>query len=423
MKAKKRKKSRIGFIDILLFSLLFFCIFGQRLVLPVAGQTPAVFPLVMVTMLIMVLTKKFTLHIGRLILFSLFMMIAYLPVLFNSSFSMTSYVYVFLLYIPFLIKFEIQEEWKIKYLKKFQSAVLFTAFFGIVQFVLQAAGMEFFDPMSFINPEFIQTGYNTTYPIAYDSPISKPNGGFYLEPSMFSQFLALGIIVELIFFKRWNRVFVFFIAILLSFSGTGLLLLAVFSIPLLLRLKLKHLVLILGIASIAGYFFFTSEFGELTTGRTQEYKSQSSSFSIRITNPFLAVFQSDENELLLGHGAGQSTTDHFPFDTNFTVIPKLWYEYGLFSTLIFMIFLFSSVFAKNRNILISALFFMYLFLSGSLLQPQTVFLMYFIINIANIKKVEELKFTKKKHNILRSKIALTKTFKLKIVKKREVTPN
>ena len=94
--------------------------------------------------------------------------------------------------------------------------------------------------------------------------------------------------------------------------------------------------------------------------------------------------------MLIGHGPGQTERTQFPFEANFTVIPKLWYEYGFLPMVIFMLFLIHCIFSRNITILAAAIFIMYTFLSGSLLQPQTIYFTYFMLTISNFTFTEEL---------------------------------
>ncbi|MGG0554894.1 hypothetical protein ABEY55_20175 [Priestia aryabhattai] len=391
MRDTRIKKPKITVEGLFLSLLLFFSTFGQRIVIPLGGQQIAlIFPVAIAAFIIMLFSKKFSVYTVRLFLFTLFWTFALSFLLFQKAYSATSILFLLMLYLPFLFKFELEDELKIKYLKRFQNIVLFTAFFGIFQFASQAAGMTFTDPLSVLPSNLIQLGYNTTYPITYGSPISKPNGGFYLEPSLFSQFLAVSIIIEILFFKRWTRIFILFVAIVTSFSGTGLTIIVILGIPLLFKLKPKQALAVIIAGALVAIVFFNSEYGSVTSGRADEYNSQNSSFSIRFINPFKTIFLDDQKDVLIGHGPGQTERTQFPFEANFTAIPKLWYEYGFFPMIIFMLFLMHCIFSRNITILAAAIFIMYTFLSGSLLQPQTIYFTYFMLIISNFTLAEEL---------------------------------
>ncbi|MEH6855920.1 hypothetical protein COE67_04835 [Priestia megaterium] len=385
------KKPKITLEGLFLSLLLIFSTFGQRIVIPLGGQQMAlIFPVTIAFFLIMLFSRKFSLYTMRLLLFTLFWVLALSFLLFQEAYSATSILFLLMLYLPFLFKFEFEDELKLKYLKRFQNIVLFTAFFGIFQFASQAAGMTFTDPLSVLPSNLIQLGYNTTYPITYGSPISKPNGGFYLEPSLFSQFLAVSIIIEVLFFKRWTRVFILFVAIVTSFSGTGLTILMILGVPLLFKLKFKQALAVIVAGTLVAIVFFNSEYGSVTSGRADEYNSQNSSFSIRFINPFETIFLDEQKDVVIGHGPGQTERTQFPFEANFTAIPKLWYEYGFLPMIIFMMFLMHCIFSRNITILTAAIFIMYTFLSGSLLQPQTIYFTYFMLIISRFTLTEEL---------------------------------
>ena len=63
--------------------------------------------------------------------------------------------------------------------------------------------------------------------MGYGSHEYRANGVFLLEPSFFSQVLAVGIVAELCTFGRLSRLALFGLALIVSYSGTGLIVLAV----------------------------------------------------------------------------------------------------------------------------------------------------------------------------------------------------
>ncbi|MEH7072154.1 hypothetical protein V7034_28545, partial [Priestia megaterium] len=139
MRDTRIKKPKITVEGLFLSLLLFFSTFGQRIVIPLGGQQIAlIFPVAIAAFIIMLFSKKFSVYTVRLFLFTLFWTFALSFLLFQKAYSATSILFLLMLYLPFLFKFELEDELKIKYLKRFQNIVLFTAFFGIFQFASQA---------------------------------------------------------------------------------------------------------------------------------------------------------------------------------------------------------------------------------------------------------------------------------------------
>ena len=100
------------------------------------------------------------------------------------------------------------------------------ALIGVAQFVGQfvfGADIAFFLDKHL--PENVTvSGYNSLIPLYWDSPVYKSNGVFFLEPSFLSQYMAVAIILELLFFSNWKRVVLYAAAMFASFSGTGMVL-------------------------------------------------------------------------------------------------------------------------------------------------------------------------------------------------------
>jgi hypothetical protein len=69
-------------------------------------------------------------------------------------------------------------------------------------------------------------GYNRMNPLYWGTTLLKSNGLFFLEPSFFCQFLAIGVIAELLLGSRLLRLFLMGSGLVVSYSGTGLTMLA-----------------------------------------------------------------------------------------------------------------------------------------------------------------------------------------------------
>ena len=92
----------------------------------------------------------------------------------------------------------------------------------------------------------IQQGYHFEIPLDFRTSIRKSNGVFFLEPSHFSRALALAILLEVSYTRSIVRLTALVGALILTFSGTGLIVLAAGS-PLLLRyLDVRLLALVRG---------------------------------------------------------------------------------------------------------------------------------------------------------------------------------
>lgn len=314
----------------------------------------------------------------------------------NSSpfFSLNSLLLLFVLYSPSVFVFD--ENRYLKALSHFHKAMFIFSMIGILQFFLQLLDIYIINWWSILPERMIISTFNFQIPIQWGSSLYKSNGLFFLEPSFFSQFVALAIIIELNLLKKYWRLLVFIPALLFSFSGTGLLLLIIGSLPLVPRGKWKQVVALLLIFTILGSIFFTSEYGQYVTRRLEEFSTRGSSAYLRFVSPFTNywefIHREDTVSIFLGKGPGSSNRYKWatPVEPNFFV--KVFVEYGLIGIL-FLIYIIQIFFNKKPFWLSSSIFFTMAFLSGgSILVPQIIAIFYGIhilhtdLAINNIRK-------------------------------------
>jgi hypothetical protein len=307
---------------------------------------------------------------------------------YSKSFSIQSLLLLLGLYFPTIFTFKAGKQ--LIALKGFQMIILFIAIIGIVQFLLQFIGFPFRDWLSFIPAENIIYNYNYAIPISYGSSIYKSNGIFPAEPSFFSQLIALSIFIEVYVFQKYKRLLVLFPALLLSFSGTGLILLAVGLIPLLLTLKWNKLLIIGTITIITLSIFFSTGFAGYTFNRIREFQDPNTSGYIRFISPFtsyIQFFHEKGNTPVFWWGMGSGVSDDVAWNTPTYLNPlmKLLIEYGL-SGLLFFSYLIYVFFSGQSLWLALTLFTCYSILSGGLLTPQ-ITVLYFLILIFHKKPI------------------------------------
>lgn len=228
----------------------------------------------------------------------------------------------------------------------FASCAVLVAAAGIVQFFAQFVFSPawLFDYTPLI-PEAVRASgqWNTVNPVSNwvqaDGYWIKSNGFFLREASMFSLLLALGIVCELALGARRWALAVLAAGLVLSYSGSGLLCLAVaMAFPFGARTLLR----ILGLAACAGLAVLL--LGDAlnlsyTVNRLAEFGSERSSAYCRFIHPAVAVASAlDTNpwSALLGHGPGSMTRAGATcVDLHQPTYGKLLFEYGLLGALAF----------------------------------------------------------------------------------------
>lgn len=214
----------------------------------------------------------------------------------------------------------------------FGNVALFCAIAGIVQFYAQF----------FVHEEWLfnfhqhlpwrlqgAVGFNTVIPVG---ELYKSNGFFLREPSHFSLLMALALVLELNGARRVLRMIGFALGLLLSYSGTGLLALA---IGLLFPLGRRTIVAAFG-AALAGLLalWLLGDVLNLqfTLDRVAEFGSPRSSAYARYVAPVVRMVEEIDSlpwSTWVGQGPGtiqRSGRGLQSFDPTWA---KLLYEYGL----------------------------------------------------------------------------------------------
>ncbi|HET6146495.1 MAG TPA: hypothetical protein VFH68_03125 [Polyangia bacterium] len=218
-------------------------------------------------------------------------------------------------------------------------------------------------------------GFNTVIPVGGHY---KSNGFFFREPSGFSFLMALALVMECLGRRRAPRIVVFALALLLTYSGTGLLALVIGALVPPHRKTLGRLVLLAAIGGVAFWLLDDALNLSFTLGRLDEFGSERSSGYIRYIAPGRLLAETASAEpvtLWLGHGPGSISRKEAGFEFHDPTWAKLIFEYGLlgfvaFVTLFLMALRRSAAPLRVRAMLFAA----WLVMGGHLLSPEQNFL-------------------------------------------------
>jgi hypothetical protein len=228
----------------------------------------------------------------------------------GSTESLTSFFYLFTIYGFYVFKLRdgllVQEE----AFDLFQRLMMIAAVGGIAQFCLQfVLPLDLLFPLeTFVPPDFLFGGefYNVIIPLTYGAQIYKSNGIIFLEPSFFSQFLAVAVLIELLGRQRVLRLALYGGGLLVAYSGTGLLLIALLTPYILLRRGNLHL-LLFGLGAVLLLVVSASALNlDTVLNRVGEFSSEDSSGFARFVSPFYLFrdFMMTPEDFFLGHGPG-----------------------------------------------------------------------------------------------------------------------
>jgi hypothetical protein len=311
-------------------------------------------------------------EIFRLSFFLLFIgYIGLVQVLHDEPFSPGSMLLLATLYVAYAFYLPERRTSTARALDFFLGLAICLALAGIVQYAVQFAfGQRYAFPIeNFVPNAFVVQGFHALAPIAYGETTYRVNGFFFAEPSFFSQFMAVAIVVELLSRNRMPLVALYGLALLLTYSGTGVLLLAICG-PLILITR-RHAGLLW--MSLAGLVLFAALGSYLDldklTGRVGEFDSVHSSAYARFLGGF-DLFERylwpEPMKVLFGFGAGQfpDYSIRMPFPVAEMTLFKMIFEYGIIGAAIYFAFVFYCVFRSTAPAIVRLAIALTLLLNG-----------------------------------------------------------
>jgi hypothetical protein len=310
--------------------------------------------------------------------------------------SWASYLNVVLIYACYIMVAPDEAEFD-RAILLFRSFMLIITCAGIAQFFGQAVikGPTLFTFVGIFPTKILSHGFNYVIPVPGLGGFNKSNGFFLVEPSSFSQLTALAIIIELEFFRPSWRLALYALGLLLSFSGTGLLLF-LFVVPLYIVRRgwggiLLLAVPVVGVAAAA----LAGPKLQGLMARVTEFGSDHSSGFARFLSPFFLIddylFPRFDTTLFgMGPGGIEPYFKIAAYQIHDPTWGKLIFEYGLIGTIPFAIFVVHCFFAGGRSIWLStALFFNYLLLGGNLVDARLQVLI-IVLTVLHNRPVEEV---------------------------------
>jgi hypothetical protein len=358
-------------------ALLVSVLFLQRFSLPF-GTTRLGLDLVAIGLILLYqfLSGKLLIQYDRLLWFLPFALTTTCSLLLNFSSTMLTAYSQFTIFSALLTLSRPSTDDQYKgTLQVFQSLVVILSCLAVVQFAAHLAGEEdrlikFYG----LVPDSVLGGAQVDRIPPSAASHFRSNGIFLGEASTLSQITALGILIEVLEFRRPRYLLAMTVGFLLAYSGTG-------SMLLLLCLPLAGLhhgkaglsVLLVVICALA---LFATGIIELSafSSRVGEFEDTRASGFQRFVSPFWAAAQLFDMEalqaLLLGSGPGtakMAVRTWYGWADYIATWAKMFHEYGLIGSFIFACFL-TACLRKSRcpGLLVAAIIFAYAFLQGML---------------------------------------------------------
>ncbi|WP_159993415.1 hypothetical protein [Roseomonas sp. 18066] len=307
--------------------------------------------------------------------------------------SMTGWIFVAVMQACFVFRFAPGRFDFARTLRLLSNMAVGFSAIGVAQFCAQfVVGREMaFFMEHYLPPGMLMSGYNFMIPLVWDSPILKSNGVVFAEPSFFCQFLAIGLIGELLRTARPWRLAVIGLGLIASYSGTGLMTLAIF-LPWYILDRRRYDLLLLGALGLA---LLASQAGDALqlsaiTDRTAEFSNPNSSAFGRFFSIFMVLqdyILTDLPTLLFGRGPGSVMEffDQLHYGAFDPTWGKVFYEYGLVGFTAYFTF-FTVSFLMARREMRVPLAFTYLFLGGYLVNVSIISMLLALVSLPAVHR-------------------------------------
>ncbi len=264
---------------------------------------------------------------------------------------------------------------------------------GIVQFFAQYLGIRIFSFEGIVpSSMLVEFGWNLQIASGIGDSL-KANGFFLLEPSIFSQFMAVALIIEALAFKRMRYLCLFVAGLFLSFSGTGWIILAAFIAGVSISLGGRGLVLAVATSVVLGIILtaaltFSPDVAAVLSARTDEIFTPMTSGHLRFITPFWLlsdVLERVPSAIVIGLGPGTSERLPINYLYNVNTPIKITLEFGLPAFIAYLLlFVVNRRTALQRAIVLPAI--VMVLITGSYAQfPPVLFLITLIICVARLR--------------------------------------
>jgi hypothetical protein len=298
--------------------MILIAILGQRIVLPFGGYEISV---VLVSQYLilgtLLLRGAVTISSERLLFWgaaSAGLAISVALAYARGDSSLTSFLLLLLAYSPLSLCI-VQPQSLERLIRTFSALMSILALVGIVQVSGQVLGIPKYDPLALLPEAFLSKSFHNHIRLGFDADYFKADGIVFAEPSFFSQFLAFAILLhinDVVLSARLRIgkiVLLLFLlsAMFLTFSGTGVLALAVGLLWLIRRERLLMAAAIGATLTSFATIAILLPWGHYFSSRLHEFQQEDSSAYRRFINPYVRVVQAtlaDDVVALTGHGPG-----------------------------------------------------------------------------------------------------------------------
>jgi hypothetical protein len=279
-----------------------------------------------------------------------------------------------------------------RFFNTINACLVIIAISGILQFLAQFGGIRIFEFTGILPKQILyEDGYNLVIELGIGS-LDKSNGFFLLEPSIFSQFMAMGLIMEILVGRRPWVFGLFSVGLVLSGSGTGWIVLVSFVVSSVFSMGTRGIVLSAIVVVVVGTVLvaialLVPDLAGAMTGRLDELTRPGTSGHMRFITPFWLlsdVVSRSPGSLMFGLGGGVSEQLTMPYEYVVNTPVKIGLEYGVPALIAYLaLFCVGKKSPVQRALLLPSLVLL-LFTGGYQQFPPILFFVQLIVAIAKL---------------------------------------
>jgi hypothetical protein len=359
-----RRPERDWIASLILYMPLIGVTFLAKIAFDLGSEIIIGVPMILAALLLGILTGHLKPHPVRFAVYLMVMAVMVgLSVFAAPSFIPSSLSLVLL--VPLAASFELRgagEDATVHH-RRILDFCLFFCLLGIAQYMAQFVIGRLAYPIDTLLPHSgaiaITNSYNALIPLKYGATTLKANGVFLLEPSYYSQTLAVGFALEATGPRRLKRLACFCAGFVVAYSGTGLLMLAA-ALPVLIiaekRYDILAYLLIIGLVGLAfakplGLDLFLDRAGEFSSTRSSGYMRYVG--GIHLFEQYLWPYP---QRALFGMGSGMMfrSTPWPQFFVAETGWVKMLIEFGIVGFVTYFGFLFFCIFSSRQSLTVRA---------------------------------------------------------------------
>lgn len=258
-------------------------------------------------------------------------------------------------------------------LRFYQNVMAIVAICGIAQFFLQfvTSSPYVFPIENYLPTKILLRGFNNMIPLSYNGSIYKSNGVFLVEPSTLSEYSAISFTIELLYYRRILRLALLAAAMIVSFSGTGIVILGCLLPPILIAYRrFELIILMIGIAVLI-YLASDALHLDIFVRRATEFDDPTSSGFARYIGPLYVLDQyltPDVSHMMFGLGAGSFGHIGTPHEfANPVTWAKMPFEYGLIGAGVYFAFIGYCIYSTRQSVFLCSVLALALLLFGPLI--------------------------------------------------------